>query len=165
MKITFLFQFLVSTAFVVSLPENSTRDFSVGQQVHTSSGLLIGKPASQRTAVSEYLGIPFAQSPVGSLRFAAPQPYTSSGVVYATSYVSITLPIGPKFANTKLPPVVAVRDPDRCLSKRSSLLILLVTVPQIHKVAPRLHPGLQIQAHYGYLQLLRKPVINSVKTV
>jgi cholinesterase len=51
------------------------RTFEVGQQVNTTSGIIRGHAASNRTEVSEYLGIPFAQPPVGELRFAAPQPY------------------------------------------------------------------------------------------
>ena len=64
------------------------RDFVVGQGVQTSSGLVVGKPASSRPAVSEYLGIPFAKPPLGDLRFAAPQAYTGSGTVNATAFVS-----------------------------------------------------------------------------
>ena len=90
MKTLSICQLLLSTAFVVALPENIKRDFSVGQEVYTSSGLLVGKAASQRTAVSVYLGIPFAQPPIGNLRFAAPQPYAGSGIINATSYVSIS---------------------------------------------------------------------------
>ena len=63
--------------------------FSVGQGVRTSSGLVIGQPASSRPEVSEYLGIPFAKPPVGNLRFAAPQAYTGAGTVYATVFVSL----------------------------------------------------------------------------
>lgn len=62
---------------------------SVGQIVNTTSGLILGQPASSRPEVSEYLGIPFAKSPVGNLRFAAPQAFTGTGIINATAFVSI----------------------------------------------------------------------------
>lgn len=64
------------------------RRFCVGEEVNTSSGKVTGQAAANLTEVSEYLGIPFAQAPIGDLRFAAPQPFTGSGKINATSYVS-----------------------------------------------------------------------------
>lgn len=61
-----------------------TRD--VGQQVNTTSGIIQGHAADKTPEVSEYLGIPFAQPPLGDLRFAAPEPYRSSGTLNASSY-------------------------------------------------------------------------------
>src|SRR5688572_1558411 len=52
----------------------------VGQIVNTTSGPLKGKGSSWKPLVSEYLGIPYAQPPVGSLRFRAPQPYTPDDI-------------------------------------------------------------------------------------
>ena len=49
-------------------------------------GPVIGHRAKNATQVSEYLGIPFAQPPVGDLRFAPPQPYTSSSAITAASF-------------------------------------------------------------------------------
>ncbi|KAK2608316.1 hypothetical protein N8I77_006934 [Diaporthe amygdali] len=62
------------------------RTFCVGEQVNTTSGIIQGHAAANRTEVSEYLGIPFAQPPVGDLRFAGPQPYLSSEPFDASSY-------------------------------------------------------------------------------
>lgn len=62
------------------------RTFDVGQQVNTTSGIIRGHAATDRTEVSEYLGIPFAQPPLGDLRFAAPEPYRSSLPFDASSY-------------------------------------------------------------------------------
>ena len=63
------------------------RAFAVGQSVQTSSGLVTGQAASNRTQVSEYLGIPFAQPPTGILRFAAPEKFSGSGKIQATTFV------------------------------------------------------------------------------
>ena len=79
---------LLGCAYGSTLPENAKRPFTVGQGVHTSSGLVLGQPASSRTLVSEYLGIPFAQPPLGNLRFAAPQAFSGTGTINATAYVS-----------------------------------------------------------------------------
>lgn len=62
------------------------RTFDVGHQVNTTSGIIRGHAAANRSEVSEYLGIPFAQPPIGDLRFAAPQPLRSSLPVDASSY-------------------------------------------------------------------------------
>ncbi len=56
--------------------------------VQTSNGPVTGHPAPNATQVIEYLGIPFAQPPVGSLRFAPPLPYTGSGPYVAAEWVS-----------------------------------------------------------------------------
>ena len=73
----------------VLLPAQSSptkRSFSVGQEVNTTSGIIHGHAAANETEVSEYLGIPFAQPPVGDLRFAAPKPYRSSAHFNASSF-------------------------------------------------------------------------------
>lgn len=58
----------------------------VAHQVNTTSGIIQGHSAEKRPEVSEYLGIPFAQPPLGDLRFAAPEPYRSSTPFNASSY-------------------------------------------------------------------------------
>jgi hypothetical protein len=84
--------------FAFSLPaDNSTLDSShsrawaVGQAVNTTSGTIVGHAATNTTNVSEYLGIPYAQPPIGALRFAAPQPYQSNETFIASKFVSIQL--------------------------------------------------------------------------
>ncbi|TKA80671.1 hypothetical protein B0A49_01620 [Cryomyces minteri] len=54
------------------------RPTNVGATVNTTSGPVTGHPARNRTQVSEYLGIPYAQPPLGPLRFAAPQKFASA---------------------------------------------------------------------------------------
>ncbi|KAL8917378.1 MAG: hypothetical protein Q9172_005880 [Xanthocarpia lactea] len=49
--------------------------FSHGTCIQTSNGCLIGHQAPNASDVIEYLGIPYAQPPVGHLRFAAPVAY------------------------------------------------------------------------------------------
>jgi Carboxylesterase family len=66
------------------------RPWRVGQPVKTTSGIVIGHPARNRTQVSEYLGIKFAREPVGQLRFAAPQPFFSNDTYIASAYVRST---------------------------------------------------------------------------
>lgn len=57
-------------------------------KVQTMNGLIDGHPADNRTAVAEYLGIQYAQPPVGELRFTAPDPYRSTGAHTASKFVS-----------------------------------------------------------------------------
>jgi len=45
----------------------------IGRRVPTSSGEVIGQASSWKSQVSEYLGIPFAEPPVGKLRWAGPR--------------------------------------------------------------------------------------------
>ncbi|CAK7219176.1 hypothetical protein SBRCBS47491_003757 [Sporothrix bragantina] len=55
-------------------------------RVTTSSGILQGQIASNTDGVSEYLGIPYAQPPVGSLRWAPPVAYNGTDVIDATAF-------------------------------------------------------------------------------
>ena len=61
---------------------------------HTTSGLVQGHLAAwpANSSVLEFLGIPFAKPPVGQLRFAPPEAYTSnsSAVFVADEYVCPT---------------------------------------------------------------------------
>jgi cholinesterase len=64
----------------------AAQSWTAGQVVDTISGKVKGQASPWKPEVSEYLGIPFAQPPVGSLRFAAPKLFTSSAVVNATKF-------------------------------------------------------------------------------
>lgn len=62
---------------------------SVQPLVKTTNGTVLGHPSRNRTDVLEFLGIPYAASPVGSLRFASPAPYNKSGAYIASNFVSL----------------------------------------------------------------------------
>ncbi|RMZ40494.1 lipase/esterase [Aspergillus flavus] len=78
---------LLATAFPV-WSQQVSKVQSVGASVWTSSGLIVGHAAPQRSNVSEYLGIPYATPPTGDLRFARPVAYHSNSTVRASAYVS-----------------------------------------------------------------------------
>jgi hypothetical protein len=61
---------------------------TIGQIVDTSSGPVAGHGATDYPKVSEYLGIPYGQAPVGNLRFAAPVKYNGSSMLNGSVYVS-----------------------------------------------------------------------------
>lgn len=59
--------------------------------VQTQNGAITGHRAPDAKNVWEYLGIPYAQPPLGDLRFAAPKKYAGQGPYIAANYVSISL--------------------------------------------------------------------------
>ncbi|GLI75121.1 hypothetical protein PoHVEF18_003372 [Penicillium ochrochloron] len=60
---------------------------AVAQQAHVGSdGVIQGHEAVQNPSVTEWLGVPYAQPPVGQLRFAPPQAYTPRGLHVASEY-------------------------------------------------------------------------------
>ncbi|KAH7356153.1 cholinesterase precursor [Pyrenochaeta sp. MPI-SDFR-AT-0127] len=62
-------------------------------RVQTTSGTLIGHQASNRSYVTEFLGIRYAEAPVGELRFAAPKKYAApAGTVFDASEWSADCP-------------------------------------------------------------------------
>jgi hypothetical protein len=82
-SITLVATFMLSLAW--ASPHHT--DCTVGQTVNTTSGPVIGHAATIFPYVSEYLGIPFAQPPIGDLRFAGPLAYTGSSVLNGSTYV------------------------------------------------------------------------------
>jgi hypothetical protein len=67
--------------------------FAAPTSVDTSSGTLIGHESSNKTHVTEFLGIRYAQAPVGELRFAAPRKYVAlAGMVFELSSDSLLTP-------------------------------------------------------------------------
>ncbi|KAK4928989.1 hypothetical protein LTR28_011816, partial [Elasticomyces elasticus] len=80
-----LTQILCGFLLLLSLATAHRRP-NVGATVNTTSGLVTGHPARNRTRVSEYLGIPYAQPPLGPLRFAAPQKFASAQPFNASAF-------------------------------------------------------------------------------
>ena len=64
---------------------------TVGQIVETSSGAVTGHAATKYSKVSEYLGIPYAQAPVGDLRFAAPVKFAGSSMLNGSAFVNFQI--------------------------------------------------------------------------
>jgi cholinesterase len=90
MKITYLLSWVYCTAnCVASTLVERQSNWTVGQTVQTSSGSVQGHAASNATGVSEYLGIPYAQPPVGELRWAAPQNFTGTSTINGTNFVTV----------------------------------------------------------------------------
>ncbi|KAK8063559.1 hypothetical protein PG996_008211 [Apiospora saccharicola] len=59
-------------------------------RVNTTSGLVGGHQAANRTSVTEFLGIKYAAAPTGELRFAPPKRFAAPpGTLYeASNWVS-----------------------------------------------------------------------------
>ena len=77
----------ISLSALASIQVSAAEDpWTLGQSVKTSSGAIKGHGSQWQTGVSEYLGIPYAQPPVGDLRWAAPKPFKSDATFAATKY-------------------------------------------------------------------------------
>lgn len=78
---------LLSLAWAYPQSQRNPINFTVGQIVETSSGAVFGHAATN-PEVLEYLGIPYAQAPVGDHRFAAPVKYAGSSKIDGSVFVS-----------------------------------------------------------------------------
>lgn len=79
------------SAIVIAQPLESpgcSTSWQVGQAVTTQNGIISGRAAAN-TNVSEYLGIPYAKPPTGSLRFEPPQELDAIHDINATAFVSL----------------------------------------------------------------------------
>lgn len=71
---------------------DSQNGWQATNPVDTSSGNVVGHEAKwpENAGVSEYLGIPFAEPPVGPLRWEKPVPFKGNGsTIQADSFVRI----------------------------------------------------------------------------
>lgn len=93
LQIVTLFSALAATKPLHSIQSFSNRrhngNWTIGQTVSATSGPVQGHAASNASQVSEYLGIPFAQPPTGSLRFEPPVAYNGTSTINGTNYVSL----------------------------------------------------------------------------
>jgi hypothetical protein len=78
---------LLITAIIASLGETTAASlYHRSSRVQTTSGIIVGHKASNKTDVTEFLGIRYAQAPVGELRFAAPVSYVApEGTIFEAS--------------------------------------------------------------------------------
>jgi len=65
-------------------------------EVNSTSGLIVGHRAGQRSGTYEFLGIKYGQAPTGELRFASPKRYLApEGTVFeASNWVGLCLQCG-----------------------------------------------------------------------
>ena len=91
---------LSSASLCVALLSSSVT-LAASATVETSSGSIIGHPARDSPDVTEYLGVPFAQPPVGQLRFAAPQKLQKTAVYEAKNFVSCLLSLFSQYELTR----------------------------------------------------------------
>lgn len=84
---------LTATASAFHLQQRQS-NWTVGQTVQTSSGPVTGHAAKNHSEVSEYLGIPYAQAPVGNLRFSAPVAFNGTATLNGSSF-GLSCPVQP----------------------------------------------------------------------
>jgi len=78
----------ILVAALLSVVLVDAEGFKIGATIKTTSGDITGQPSSWKPEVSEYLGIPYAEPPVGKRRFAVPVAIKAAGkAVNATKYV------------------------------------------------------------------------------
>lgn len=84
----YLFILAFATGFIPHAFANPTANWIIGQEVTTSSGKIIGSAATRLgfQEVSQYVGIPYAIPPTGSLRWTAPQAFKGTGSIDGTKW-------------------------------------------------------------------------------
>ena len=80
---TLLLPFLAQASLILV-----DRDVAAASGVSTTSGIITGHAATNRTGVIEYLGIPYAASTHGSQRWLPPERFNSIAKFNASTYVS-----------------------------------------------------------------------------
>ena len=78
----------LATAIVGCAVSTHSNALPINDKVHTSSGLVVGNPADA-SGIINFKGIPYAQPPVGELRWKPPRPFLSPGAhINATQFGS-----------------------------------------------------------------------------
>ncbi|KAJ3957433.1 hypothetical protein N0V92_005982 [Colletotrichum tropicale] len=70
----------------LAAPQPICGNWTVGQAVKTTSGRVFGHAASDADQVSAYLGIPYAVTPIGALRFQPPIAYNGSLAINGSDF-------------------------------------------------------------------------------
>jgi Carboxylesterase family len=79
----------LATSILLSFCSPISAQWTIGQAVNTTSGLVTGKASKYHPEVSEYLGIRFGESTEGKNRFMPPKRYYGKGSIAATKFVSV----------------------------------------------------------------------------
>jgi hypothetical protein len=89
MKVTLAVGALLLPLLAQASPFVESRDIAVASSgISTTSGVIVGHAAANKTGVTEYLGIPYAASTNGSQRWMPPQRFTSKKTFNASTWVS-----------------------------------------------------------------------------
>jgi hypothetical protein len=88
MKVSLAVGALLLPLLTQASPSVEVRDAAVSSGILTTSGVIVGHAAANKTGVTEYLGIPYAASTNGSQRWMPPQRFTSRAKFNASTYVS-----------------------------------------------------------------------------
>ncbi|KAJ5661364.1 chlorogenic acid esterase precursor [Penicillium longicatenatum] len=95
---------ILSALEVFGAPTSSSKTAKdAGLLIQTSSGSIKGFFNSSAPDVCQFLGVPFAEPPVGDLRFARPQEVTSKGKVKAHKLPNSCNPTGNETRLQKIP--------------------------------------------------------------
>ena len=90
MKVTLAVGALLLPLLTQASPFVESRDTAgAASSVSTTSGVIVGHAAVNKTEVTEFLGIPYAASTNGSQRWMPPQQFTSKKTFTAATYVSL----------------------------------------------------------------------------
>ena len=89
MKTSFFATVVAAASIIVEAGFANRRasNWTIGQTVKTTSGPVTGHAALNKTEVSVYLGIPYAQPPVGDLRWEPPQKFLGTAPLNGSSFV------------------------------------------------------------------------------
>ena len=97
MKSPYLYLVLASISQALAAPNGLRR--GSGLTIHTSSGIVSGTVSSSEPDVRQFLGIPFAQPPIDSLRWAPPQPLAASAASQTINATQLS-PSCPQYLTT-----------------------------------------------------------------